>query len=161
MQTLHFRLEYGIEAACAVGNLVVVAGETVVVDGDVRAAPVGIYNVRSGRWLGIRLQLTSDTGKVAALACRARGEAIEFLAIERHFNVRRILRWVSPIEQFSAIQTPQLLLDLSADSSDNIEGIEWTEDGTLALIVDNYFRGRRSGAGKLLLVTPTSADVAE
>ena len=40
------------------------------------------------------LRLTSEEGKIAALACRPLGdEAYEILAIERHFGVMRIVRF--------------------------------------------------------------------
>lgn len=183
---LHSASDEGIEAICAADGLLVVASETVIEDDSGRTAPLGIYDLESGTWRAARLPLTSLEGKISGLACRSTGLGedsgdradIEFIAIERHFNVRRGLRWTmandvaaGPGDQ-ALTMAPTIFFDISQDSADNLEGIEWigpeigpgighvlghalghgTSHEAVAMVTDNYFRSERSGLGKLLMV---------
>ncbi len=153
MWNLECPANQGIEAVCAARHFLVVAGEAAIVDNAGRAAPLGIYDRRNGTWRASRVELTSNTGKLSGLACRPNGEDIEVIAIERHMDVRRVLHWVmSGSFVGPVIESPRVLVDITDSSPDNIEGIDWTQDGSIALIVDNYFRGQRTSPGKLLVI---------
>ena len=181
---LHSTSDEGIEAICSTDGLLVVASEKVIEDSAGRAAPLGIYDLARGTWRTARLPLTSDKGKISGLACRAMvgstGHAsdIEFIAIERHFHVRRGLRWTMARDLASATRdqlltvTPTVFFDISRDSTDNPEGIEWVDDdagrddhrSVVAMITDNYFHDQRSGQSKLLMVgqaTPVQATASD
>ena len=82
-------------------------------------------------WTALWLALTSDTGKLSALGCRADGDSLDVLAVERHFEVALHL---TPYKR----------------KSDNFEGVVWLGDGSVALILDND-SGSISGPNTLIL----------
>ncbi len=134
---------HGIEGICHVDGHLFVAAELAPVVQGRRYAPVG-HRTPDGRWLGHRMWLTSDEGKVSGLTCRRVGRDIELVAIERHFGTTRLLR-ATLADQVDVNQDlePAVLVDLDGwlsgrDPSPNFEGVAWVGDD-LALVVDNVF----------------------
>ena len=137
----------GIEALCALGDQWLLAiGEPVVTDDDTsqRRAPMwrtttGGEGVTHG-WL----RLTSDEGKIAALACRPLGdEAYEIIAIERHFGVMRIVGFqLFGAEPAGSEHEAKVLVELNdqLEGNPNLEGITWGPDRAIWLVVDNAWR---------------------
>ena len=137
----------GVEALCALGgDWLLAIGEPVVVDADtgVRKAPMWRVTT-SGK--GIThgwLELTSEEGKIAALACRPMGdEAYEILAIERHFGVMRIVGFeLFGSEPAASRHVARLHVELvdQIDGNPNLEGITFGPDKAIWLVVDNAWR---------------------
>ena len=137
----------GIEALCALGEKWILAiGESVVTDPETgtRRAPMWRMTT-SGK--GIThgwLELTSDDGKIAALACRPMGdEAYQIVAIERHFGVMRIVGFdLFGTDPAGSQHQAQLHIELVDElaGNPNLEGITFGEDGAIWLVVDNAWR---------------------
>jgi hypothetical protein len=137
----------GIEALCALGeDWLLAIGEPVVTDPDsgIRRAPMW-RTTTSGK--GVThgwLELTSDEGKIAALACRPLGdEAFQIIAIERHFGVMRVVGFdlfgSDPAgSRHQAMLHVELVDEL--DGKPNLEGITFGPDKAIWLVVDNAWR---------------------
>lgn len=135
----------GIEGLCSDGVVLLATSET---SGDLpdggRFAPLGRLGANDKAFVPYRLQLTSPTGRISALACRPNkdgGEAAtEVVAIERHYGVARLLHFVLPHAlPPGALLRPQVALDLEplVRPLVNYEGVSWLDDGDLLLVADN------------------------
>lgn len=137
----------GIEGLCRAGGSLVAAVESVIGGGDRRLAPIAIYDLASGSWTPSLVRLTSATGKIAGLSCRLRGDGaaatIDVMAVERHFEVARLIRFEVPVGRAKpgppAVVTPVLVTDLAPllVREENFEGLVWDGDRSFALVVDN------------------------
>lgn len=135
----------GIEGLCHVDGHFIVASELVATEDGARFAPVGHYNRSDEQWTPYRLRLSSAEGKLSALVCRPAPGGVLVYAVERHFGVSHLLRFVVPFEGSGGDITPELVLDLDELFSEtilNFEGIAFMPDGRLALISDNFWRER-------------------
>ena len=144
----------GIEGLCAVDSILLAGFETPAAEGD-RRAPLARIDAASRRWTALWLRLTSETGKLAALDCRRRGAALEVLAVERHFEVVRVLYFVVPDDvPEGAVIEPRIAADLGAirRPNENPEGIVWRDDRSAYLVLDNDF-GDVLGPTELQLVS--------
>jgi hypothetical protein len=142
----------GIEGLCAAGSILVAALETPIEVDAVRATRLVRIDRDSGAQTFHALRLTSKTGKISGLDCRRRGAAIEILAIERHFEVARILRFELADSGGDRLLEPTIAADLDAAKrpTDNPEGISGA-GGFADLILDNDFGGVK-GPSELLRV---------
>ena len=167
MQAEHNR---GVEGLCSVGRDLVVAAEITGEIGGRRFAPLG-RRQDDGRWDAYELWLTSPTGKLAGLDCHAGADgSAHVYAIERHFGVLRILRFVLPphaengrtgregsgAATHATEITPEIVLNLDRwvagrEPSPNFEGIALL-GGQIALLNDNQFRGIQSGPSELWFI---------
>lgn len=149
---------HGIEGVCHVDGILVFATELVEAHDGGRWAPIGVFDPAVQAWTAHRVRLTSDTGKIAALDCRVSDGTIEALAVERHFEVSRLLRFEIPRGPEGQWIEPRVAADLSELVSPlpNFEGLAWMPDGSAALVTDNRYRGRASGPSQLFFV-PASA----
>jgi len=136
----------GVEGLCALGDdWLLAVGEPVLSDssGERRAPMWRVTTSGKGVSHGW-LRLTSEEGKIAALACRPLGdEAYEILAIERHFGVMRILSFeLFGAEPAGSSHDPRVLLDLNdrLEGNPNLEGITWGPDKAIWFVVDNAWR---------------------
>ncbi|HVK86074.1 MAG TPA: esterase-like activity of phytase family protein [Kofleriaceae bacterium] len=89
-----------------------------------------------------RLWLTSDTGRISSLDCTLDPDGtVHAIAIERHFEVSRVLAFTLRRDAPDAIE-PTLLLDLGAElrGKANLEGIARLADGRLVAVVDNQWK---------------------
>lgn len=140
----------GIEGLCAAGGQLFAAGEVVLESSEGPYAPLGIFDLGTRTWTHTKLPLTSSTGKIAGLDCRERDGAVELIAIERHFDVRRVL--AATITRDPPLVTGQrIAADVSDVIGDNVEGITFGS-GEWLMITDNHFKNRRDGPGKLVAV---------
>lgn len=147
-----FAFNHGVEGACAVGDTILLGFEGVGRDGDRRWAP--ILRLEGGAVTrAYKLALTSETGKLSALECRRGADgALEALAIERHFEVTRILAFTVGD---AADLVPRIALDLSPILRGrlNLEGLSWLLDGRLVAVVDNHWR-TITGPSELVVFRP-------
>lgn len=137
----------GIEGLCRAGGSLVAAVESVIGGGDRRLAPIAVYDLASGSWTASLVRLTSATGKISALSCRLRGDAaaatIDVMAVERHFEVARLIRFELPVGRAKpgppTVVAPVLVTDLAPllVREENFEGLVWDGDRSFALVVDN------------------------
>ena len=127
----------GIEGLCAVDDILVAASEMVVRRAGQRWACVTRFTLepdgklRDRRALWVRL--SSREGKLSALACRRRAGSLEAYAVERHFGVTRLVRFVVPEGSADDRTTPlevtaDVVIDLAphlGPKAPNLEGLAW------------------------------------
>ncbi len=152
----------GLEGLCYASALFAVA-ETTPEDQGKRWAPLARRNA-DGTWSAARLQLTSRSGKLSALACRPlAGGQVELWAIERHYGVSRWLRAVVPAQgplpaEVTAVVQADLAKPVAAALKElpNLEGIAFdaADPSAAWLIADNSQGGRIVGPAVLLRVVP-------
>ncbi|HEU5061434.1 MAG TPA: esterase-like activity of phytase family protein [Kofleriaceae bacterium] len=132
----------GMEGLCRAGPLLVVSIETVIAHRDARFAPIAVHDLATGEWTPFLLRLTTRTGKISALACappRA-DRSIDVLAIERHFEVARLIRFrVQPTRRAPRTIAPVVVadLDVAMVHQENFEGLWWDGGRAISLVVDN------------------------
>lgn len=146
---------HGIEALCVTRDALVVVAELAMQSGQHRFAPMAIYDLSTSTWKPLRLQLTSRTGTISGIACRRGERGLEFIAIERDYPVRRVLRGTIDDDAVSHV-FPTLLLDIST-RSENLEGIAWLDEASFALVSDNSSGGEHAGVAKLLVARPAAS----
>jgi hypothetical protein len=133
----------GIEGLCRSGRALVASVETVIEDGARRLAPVATYDLDRARWAPYLVRLATSTGKISGMSCRPRGGRIDVMAIERHFQVARLIRFEVPAPapgQDAPVEIePILVADLAPllQRVENFEGVVWDGDREIALVVDN------------------------
>jgi uncharacterized protein YjiK len=151
---LRLKANHGIEGICAAGTSILAAiEETGEVDGKRWAPIVKIDNNTVSQVH--KLWLTTKTGKISGLDCqRAADGGIHLLAIERHFEVTRLLSFTLPATANADI-SPAVALDLDAvlNGKLHLEGIAWMPDGSVIAVVDNQYR-TISGPNELLVFKP-------
>jgi hypothetical protein len=109
-----------------------------------RFAPVAVLAPDGQRWTPHRVALTSETGKLSALDCRLVEQGIEVWAIERHFEVSRLVRFALPRDGAGqdALIAPVVVMDLAPYTDGgkrNFEGLTVTGD-RVRVLVDNQWR---------------------
>lgn len=146
----------GIEALCALGDEWLLAiGEPVVTDPATgqRRAPMWRATTSGKGVTHGWLQLTSEEGKIAGLACRPLGdEAYEIVAVERHFGVMRLVGFqLFGAEPAGSTHVARVLVELhdKLDQNPNLEGVTWGPDRAIWLVVDNAWR-RVRGPNELI-----------
>lgn len=128
-------VNHGVEAVCGHGDEVLAAIETVGTDGF-RWAP--LVHLRGEAMTVGKLRLTSDVGKISALACTFSPDgSIDLHAIERHYSVSRILH--GTLAAGAADVAPAVEIDLEPVLHDtlNLEGLVVLPDGKLEAVNDN------------------------
>ena len=130
---------HGIEGLCGVDRSLAAGLESVGIADGKRWAP--IVRIEAGAIIRThRLWLTSPTGKLSSLDCRRGPDGtLDVLAIERDFEVTRVLRFTLG----TAIDvTPRVALDLSAAIHGrlNLEGIAWLPGGDVVAVTDNQWK---------------------
>lgn len=141
---------HGLEGLCSAAGWLFASSETVQVEGRVRYAPLGAYSLSEKNWRAYRIRLTSEKGKISALTCFVAkdGAAIEFLAVERHYQVSRLLRFSITVGESEKDVVPSVVVDLSRFFSTipNFEGVVKEDDNHALLVVDNDTGGIRSSS---------------
>ena len=138
------RANDGIEGLCYAAGQILASVETTDVTADgKRFAPIGRYDFKTATWTPFSLLLTSRIGKISGMACRAAKGAsdIEVLAIERHFGISHLLRFVIPLHGEGAVIKPEIYVDFGkiVDAVPNLEGVAWSPEGDTYLLSDNDF----------------------
>ena len=131
---------HGAEGVCAVGDVVAIALETAGQDARGRWASVVVIDRARGTRVVHRVRLSSATGKLSALDCWREGETLRAMAIERHFEVTRVLRFT--LDAAAVEITPMVALDLGPvlRGTLNLEGLARLADGRVVAVVDNQYR---------------------
>jgi hypothetical protein len=139
----------GMEGLCKAGGALVVAIESVVGSGERRQAPVAVHHLASAGWTPYLVRLTTTTGKLSALSCRERGGAIDVMAVERHFEVARLIRFelpapapsrAAPAAPVAPVEiNPVLVANLAPliEKRENLEGLVWDGERSIVLVADN------------------------
>lgn len=147
---------HGAEGVCGAGDTIVAAIEEVGADAGRRWAPV--VRIAGGAVARThRVWLTTATGKLSGLDCEPRPDgSIVAWAVERHFEVTKLLRFtLPPLGAGPADLTPEVLLDLGPvlRGSLNLEGVAHLPDGRLVAVVDNQWK-TITGPSLLLVFRP-------
>ncbi len=146
---------HGTEGICGTGNTILAGIEATGVVDNRRWAP--IVRIVNGTITRVhRMWLTTRTGKISALDCTIAADGTaEVLAIERHFEVTKILKFTLPDADGDI--TPIEVLDLGPvlKSRLNLEGIARTSDGRVVAVVDNQWK-TITGPSLLLVFQPSA-----
>jgi len=147
----------GVEGVCGDARTLVVAFETVVAADGARFGQVEVH--RDGAIARHRVRLTSATGKLAGVDCRLDATGADVLAIERHFEVTRLIAFRVPFAAAPA-PTPPITPTLVRDLADlaagrNFEGIARLPDGRIALVTDNQWRTIEGPSQLVVLAAPS------
>lgn len=141
-------LNRGLEGLCVAKDSVVAASETVFEKGGRRWAPMVAWTNEKTTYFSV--PLTTQAGKISALACQYQGEKLTIWAIERHYEVVRLLKFQLTNPE------PTLVVDIGKSYpglAPNFEGLTFSDSGGFILISDNH-HGRRQGQTRLLQLTP-------
>lgn len=133
---------HGIEGLCVTDRHIVAAAE-IGIGTRRRVAPLGVFDRSTGALLkAFRVVLSSETGKISALDCRARGDQIDVLAIERHYGVARLVKVVLDLGSATEELEFTVMSDLTARLSPlpNLEGVARSKSGDIFVITDNQSR---------------------
>lgn len=147
----------GVEGLCAAGGKLVATIENPLPEKNgERYAALARIDEATGDVAAYRLQLTSKTGKISALDCRMKDGAIEILAIERHFEVSKLLTFTIPANgaAVDTALTAKIMVDLfpyADEGKRNFEGVVWTDERHAMLIVDNKY-GKVTGPNLMVEV---------
>ncbi len=152
----------GVEGLCSIDAKLIAASEQTFEQDGRRVAPLGVYDPLTRGWTSHTVALTSETGKISALACAGGPAHAEVWAIERHYEVVRVIRFSVPL----AAQGPQrieaeLVTDLGTElgpKPKNFEGLAPAAKG-LYLISDNSY-GQLDGPTTLLYYVPPTGKAA-
>lgn len=157
-----------LEGLCSAGQWLVASIEEPTADaGGRRMAALVVIDIATRAATPFLVPLTSDTGRLSALDCRLsseHGDRIEVVAVERHFEVSRLLRVMVPTAAQSAeparaptILDSTMVMDLMPYTDDrrrNFEGVVLIGDHEIILVADNHY-GKVTGPNELVrLVLP-------
>ena len=141
---------HGVEGICGDEQTGAVALETVIDEGGRRLGQVDLR--RDGAVTAQRVVMTSETGKIAGIDCEVAADRVDVLAIERHFEVTRIIRFTLRGEAGPVpAEVVRDLADLAKGR--NFEGLARLPDGRIALVTDNQWK-RIEGPSQLVLLPP-------
>jgi hypothetical protein len=143
----------GLEGVCVVGDTVLAALETPLSLKRGRAAAIAAVNRRTGVVTPLRVRLTSETGKLSALACRPVELGIDVVAIERHYGVGRLIGFTVPKRRAGAPLPSRVLVDFSKqiEPLPNFEGLIRLGPDRVALLTDND-SGQGIGETRILIL---------
>ncbi len=152
---LRLSANHGTEGLCGAGTTTMLAAiEEVGTQDGKRWAP--IVQIERGEITQVhKLWLTTETGKLSGLDCHLGADgSIRALAIERHFEVTRLLTFVLPAARDADI-VPHVALDLSTvlNGKLNLEGIVWDASGRVIVVIDNQYTSI-TGPSELLVFRP-------
>jgi hypothetical protein len=127
---------HGVEALCGHGDDLLVAIEQVGKDDRGRYAP--LVHLRGEALTLGKLRLTSDVGKISALACTWKPDgSVDIHAVERHYKVSRIVHGTLAPGATDLAPTVELDLEPTLHDSLNVEGLVVLPDGKLIAVNDN------------------------
>lgn len=129
----------GLEGLCVAGDWLIAAGEILRTSAaGVRQAPILRQKLGETDTFLHWANLSSRTGKLSGLDCRERGGIIEVFAIERHYEVSRVLQF----ELSSMASESRTIVDLAhlVRESENFEAIVVGSDGQVWLGNDNQYK---------------------
>ncbi len=128
----------GLEGLCIAGDWIVAAGEILRKDSSGnRQAPILRQRIGDENTFLHWLNLTSDTGKISGIDCRLRGSRVEVFAIERHFEVARLLQFElgdEPSDAQRVVELAHIIRD-----RENYESLLVDDEGYARLSNDNQY----------------------
>ncbi len=127
----------GVEALCAVPGAIFAGAEPVLA--NPRRAPLLRFE-SDGSVTPFELELTSNEGKLSALACRPNESGVMFIGIERHYGISRVIRFVIGRAEKARVVRVGEIIDLApslGDAIPNLEGIEWLSESKIATLSDS------------------------
>ncbi len=128
----------GLEGLCIAGDWLVAAGEILQKDSaGTRQAPILRKKIGGDNTFLHWVNLTSDTGKISGIDCRIRNDRIEVFAIERHFEVCRLLQFELSEEASKAKRVVELAH--ITREGDNYESLLVDDEGYARLSNDNQY----------------------
>ncbi|MCP4447132.1 MAG: hypothetical protein GY811_17560 [Myxococcales bacterium] len=133
------RVNQGLEGLCIAGDWLIAAGEILRTnDAGVRQAPILRQKIGETDTFLHWVNLSSRTGKLSGLDCRERGGIIEVFAVERHYEVSRLLQF----ELGEAPSKSQTIVELGhiTRETENFEAIIVDERGRVWLAQDNQYK---------------------
>ena len=129
----------GLEGLCIAGDWLIAAGEILrTTASGIRQAPILRQKLGESDTFLHWVNLSSRTGKISGLDCRERGGIIEVFALERHYEVSRILRFElgpGPSKSKAIADLAPLLRE-----TENFEAIIVDERGRVWLANDNQYK---------------------
>ncbi len=129
----------GLEGLCLAGDWLIAAGEILRTnDAGVRQAPVLRRQLGGDDTFLHWVNLSSRTGKISGLDCRERGGIIEVFAIERHYEVSRLLQFElsdAPSKSHTIVDMAHLIRE-----TENFESVLVDERGRVWLSNDNQYK---------------------
>jgi hypothetical protein len=138
----------GLEGLCYANGQLVIAGEPVFVVQGRRYAPIVRYEIATGTFYPAQLALTTTSGKISAVFCSmTQMNSLDVFAIERHYEIARVLGFKLPIASTKENDQPVTILpEVKLDLANvihplpNFEGIA-RMDSDLFLLTDNNHSG--------------------
>jgi hypothetical protein len=144
----------GLEGICSVGQSLVAVGEPVVEREGERLAPVFVWRDGGSAVRSYLLRLTTATGKISGVWCEpASGQSLRVFAIERHYEVMRIVEFqVEPGAPVGTVLDASLRVELQGEieGDPNPEGLVRAR-GRFWIMTDNWY-GEISGPSELIAV---------
>lgn len=147
----------GVEGLCAAGGQIVAAIENPQTGpNDKRWAAVARIDEKTGEVTTFKIALMSKTGKLSGLDCRMQDSNLDVIGVERHFEVSQLVEFILPMTGAAddTIREPKVVLDLMpyvGEAKRNFEGVVWTDDKHVQLIVDNKY-GKVTGPNQMVVV---------
>jgi hypothetical protein len=129
----------GLEGLCIAGDWLIAAGEILRTStSGTRQAPVLRQKLGTEDTFMHWVNLTTATGKLSGIDCRMRGEIVEVFAVERHFEVSRLLQFDLGDEASKAKRVVELAHLLR--EGENYESLLVSDDGMARLSNDNQYK---------------------
>lgn len=142
----------GLEGLCIAGDWLIAAGEILQKDSSgTRQAPILRQKIGDKNTFMHWVNLTTDTGKISGIDCRMRSSRIEVFAVERHFEVCRLLQFDlgdEPSEAKRVVELAHIVRE-----GDNFESLLVDDEGYARLSNDNQYI-KISGATEETMLTP-------
>jgi hypothetical protein len=146
----------GIEGLCAAGGWILAGAEWVLERQEKRDAPLALARHQGaaiGPWSARAVRLSTTTGKVSSLDCVESVEGgLVVHAVERHYGVARVLRFVVSPDGDDAPIDPEIVHDLALLDADlpNLEGLAF--QGERLLLVSDHDTDDLEGTTEVLEV---------
>ena len=148
-------VNHGIEGLCVDGDSLFVGVETAIRIEGHRLAPVARYQRTTSEWTAFRVRLHTETGLVSALLCRSvQGQdEIELFAIERHYGVAVLLRFLLPRVGGGGDVGSEVIANLGdlVVGIPNMEGLVELSEREIGIVVDND-TGGVSGPNEMIIL---------
>lgn len=129
----------GLEGLCIAGDWLIAAGEVLRTDSSgQRQAPFLRQRLGDDNAFLHWVNLTSSTGKISGIDCRMRDNAFEIFAIERHYEVSRVLHFelaTDASQSDTVLDAAHLLRE-----TENFESILVDDRGEVRLFNDNQYK---------------------
>lgn len=129
----------GLEGLCIAGDWLIAAGEVLRTDSSgQRQAPFLRQRLGDSNAFLHWVNLSSSTGKISGIDCRMRGNVFEIFAIERHYEVSRVLHFdlrTGTSQSETVLDVAHLLRD-----TENFESILVDDRGEVRLSNDNQYK---------------------